>query len=99
MSPWARLMTSSRPKIMVRPRATKARATPMIRPSTTCGSTTKCRYATRSSTPMATSQQCESEPIAVVGADCLLARHPADRLEIATDHFNDQHVDDGLVVA
>src|SRR5215510_11967488 len=48
-SPCARLMTSRSPKIMVRPNATSASATPMISASTTCGRTTTWRYPRSSS--------------------------------------------------
>src|SRR3974377_2109595 len=46
------LMTSRRPKMRVSPSATRTIAMPIMRPSTTCGATTNCRWAAISVTAM-----------------------------------------------
>src|SRR5262245_57151175 len=98
-SPCARLMTSRSPKIIVRPNATSASATPMISASTTCGRTTTCRYPRSSSITAARAPRPRSELLALVWADRLRTGHPADGLKIAAVHLDDNHVDDRLVVS
>src|SRR5262245_11211847 len=98
-SPCARLMTSRSPKIMVRPNATSASATPMISASTTCGRTTTWRYPRSSSITAARAPRLRSELLALVRADGLRAGDLADGLEIVAVYLDDNHVDDRLVVA
>src|SRR4029450_9278029 len=98
-SPCARLMTSSSPKIMVRPNATSASATPMISASTTCGRTTTCRYPRSSSITAARAPRLGSELVALVRADGLRSGDLPDGLEIVAVHLDDDHVDDRLVFA
>src|SRR5882724_8234624 len=82
---------------MVSPSATSASATPMISASMNWGSTTKWRYASRSSIgPLV---HYRSELVALVGADRLWPRDLADGLEVAALHLDHDHVDDRLVVA
>src|SRR4051812_16271394 len=91
------LMTSSRPKMMVRPSATSTTATPSASPVIICGASTNWRYS-RNAVIRFTINFC-LEPLAFVGADSFLAADIADDLEDAAGYTRDIHRLDCLVIA
>src|SRR5215475_7970566 len=92
-------MTSSRPKIMVRPSATSASATPMISASITWGRTTTWRQPRRSSIGAARARGFRSELLAFVRTDSVLAGHLSHGAEIVSAHLDHNHIDDRLMIA
>src|SRR5260221_3244442 len=109
------LMTSSRPKMMVRPSATSTTATPSASPVIICGARTNWIY---SSNPIIRPHRCDkvfrppalhrrwkrpagrlSKPLAIVGTDGLLPADISDDLELSSRDPHNIHRLDGLMIA
>src|ERR1035438_2098404 len=95
------LMTSSRPKMIVRPSATRMTATPSTRPMSIWGAKTYWKYSTAPDiiVPREPRLPDRSVPLAGVGTDCVLAFHLTDDLELAAGDADNVHRLHRLMIA
>src|ERR1039458_2366580 len=95
------LMTSSRPKMMVSPSATRMTATPSTRPTSIWGARTYWKYSTAPDiiVPRELRDRTRSEARASVGADGVFPLHLSDDLELAAGDADDIHRLHRLMIA